>query len=142
MALPSGQPLALHIDRGNGVPAYVQLVRQLREAVLLGWLQPGDQLPSVRDVASVSALNPNTVLRAYRELAVLGIVETRQGAGVYVSATASATPSKVLARFRVQLDRWVKAARDAGLRDEDMEALLRAAVAEPTTRRRGTKGVA
>jgi GntR family transcriptional regulator len=114
------------IDRASGMPAYLQVVRQVREALRLGWLHTGDQLPTVRDVVASSGVNPNTVLKAYRELELVGLVEARQGAGTFVSATlgGSASPES-LARLHKELATWVHGARAAGLENEDIEALLR-----------------
>ena len=76
-----------HVDRAGSVPAYAQLVRQVREALRMGLLQPGDQLPTVRSVVTSCTVNPTTVLKAYRELEMSGLVESRQGAGTFVSGT-------------------------------------------------------
>jgi GntR family transcriptional regulator len=114
------------IDRASGMPAYLQVVRQVREALRLGWLHRGDQLPTVRDVVASSGVNPNTVLKAYRELELVGLVEARQGAGTFVAATlgGSASPES-LARLHRGLAEWVHDAHAAGLENEDIEALLR-----------------
>lgn len=116
------------VDRGGGLPAYLQLVRQVREALRLGWLKPGDRLPTVRDVVASSGVNANTVLKAYRELEMSGLVEARQGSGTYVkSSLGSATP-EALAELRAQVVAWVRDARAAGLEDEDIDALVRVAL--------------
>ena len=118
------------IDRASGLPAYLQVVRQVREALRLGWLVPGDQLPTVRDVVASSGVNPNTVLKAYRELEMTGLVEARQGAGTFIAATLGTASPEALATLHGQLAAWVRGARAAGLDDEDMEALLRAVRAD------------
>jgi GntR family transcriptional regulator len=123
------------LDRSAAMPAYAQLVQQVREAIRLGWLQPGDRLPTVRDVVTSCVVNANTVLKSYRELEGLGLVEARQGAGTFVRATLAAADPNVLARLRVRLAGWVRAAREAGLDEEDMRALLGAVLAEPRTER-------
>jgi len=114
------------IDRASGLPAYLQVVRQVREALRLGWLRPGDRLPTVRDVVASNGVNPNTVLKAYRELELTGLVEVRQGAGTFVAATLGTAPREALSRLQDQLADWVRGARAAGLENEDIEALLRA----------------
>lgn len=117
-----------HVDRGAGLPAYLQLVRQVREALRLGWLKPGDKLPGVREVVASSGVNANTVLKAYRELEMSGLVEARQGSGTYVkSSLGSATP-EALGELRATLVTWVRDARAAGLEDEDIDALVRVAL--------------
>ncbi|AHI01301.1 GntR family transcriptional regulator [Kutzneria viridogrisea] len=112
------------VDRGGGLPAYLQLVQQAREALRLGWLRPGDKLPTVREVVATSGVNPNTVLKAYRELEFAGLVEARQGAGTFVKAALGSVEPEVMAELREQLGDWVRTARTAGLEDEDIHALV------------------
>lgn len=114
-----------HVDRGSGLPAYLQLGRQVREALRLGWLQPGDRLPTVRDVVATSGVNANTVLKAYRELELAGLVEARQGSGTFVKASPGSVTPEDLDPLRATLAGWVAEARSAGLEDEDIYALLR-----------------
>ncbi|HUQ59052.1 GntR family transcriptional regulator [Lentzea sp.] len=114
-----------HVDRGSGLPAYLQLGRQVREAMRLGWLQPGDRLPTVRDVVATSGVNANTVLKAYRELELAGLVEARQGSGTFVRGTLGSAAPEDLDPLRDKLAAWVAEARSAGLEDEDIYALLR-----------------
>jgi GntR family transcriptional regulator len=106
-----------HVDRGSGLPAYLQLSRQVREAMRLGWLQPGDRLPTVRDVVASSGVNANT------ELA--GLVEARQGSGTFVKASLGSAAPEDLDPLRVKLADWVAEARSAGLEEEDIDALVR-----------------
>jgi GntR family transcriptional regulator len=114
-----------HVDRGSGLPAYLQLGRQVREALRLGWLQPGDRLPTVRDVVATSGVNANTVLKAYRELELAGLVEARQGSGTFVKASPGSATPEDFDPLRATLAGWVAEARSAGLEDEDIYALLR-----------------
>lgn len=114
-----------HVDRGSGLPPYLQLGQQVREALRLGWLQPGDRLPTVRDVVATSGVNANTVLKAYRELELAGLVEARQGSGTFVKATLGTAAPEDLDPLRDKLAAWVAQARAAGLEDEDVFALLR-----------------
>ncbi len=114
-----------HVDRGSGLPAYLQLGRQVREALRLGWLQPGDRLPTVRDVVASSGVNANTVLKAYRELELAGLVEARQGSGTFVKASLGSAAPEDLGPLREKLACWVAEARAAGLEDEDIDALVR-----------------
>lgn len=95
----------------------------------MGWLRPGDQLPPVRTVVESARVNANTVLRAYRELAVNGIAESRPGAGTYIRATVRAVDPAQLVRLRTRLDRWIEACRADGLEDEDIRALVNVALA-------------
>jgi GntR family transcriptional regulator len=119
-----------HIDRAGGLPAYLQLVRQVREALRLGWLKPGDRLPTVREVVATSGVNANTVLKAYRELELSGLVEARQGAGTFVKASLGSVTPEVMAGLRVRLVAWVVEARAAGLENEDIDALVGSVLSE------------
>ena len=90
----------------------------------MGWLSPGDQLPTVREVVVSCVVNANTVSKAYRELEAAGLVESRRGSGTYVKATLGSADPQAVAKLRVRLVQWVESGRDSGLDDEDMRALL------------------
>ena len=79
--------IAFHLDTRSGVPPYQQIVQQVRNALRLGLLDVGDQLPTVKEVVAALAINPNTVLKAYKELELLGLVEARPGIGIFVTKT-------------------------------------------------------
>ena len=96
----------------------------------MGWLVPGDRLPSVREVVASSGINPNTVLKAYRELSLSGLIESRQGAGSYVTATLGHADPQVMVKFRGQLERWAANARAAGLDTEDLKVLAAGVLGE------------
>ncbi|MCP2166534.1 GntR family transcriptional regulator [Goodfellowiella coeruleoviolacea] len=120
----------LRVDRASGLPAYRQLMQQVREALRLGWLRPGDRLPTVREVVATSGVNANTVLKAYRELELAGLVEARQGSGTFVKASPGAGPRQAMTELREQLEKWVSGAHAAGLDNEDIQALLSAVLAD------------
>ena len=84
---------SFRLDGHSGVPVYRQLIDQVQGAIAGGLLRPGDQLPTVRLVAVELAINPNTVLRAYREMEIRGILDTQQGTGTFI-ADRQAGPSK------------------------------------------------
>ena len=86
--------IEFHLDARSGVPTYLQLVQQVTQALRLGILQPGDQLPTVKEVVGRLAINPNTVLKAYRELDLEGLVEGRRGQGTFVSTSRAARPPR------------------------------------------------
>ncbi|MCT9106194.1 GntR family transcriptional regulator [Streptomyces mirabilis] len=112
------------IDRRSGVATYVQIVQQTKQALRLGLLEPGDKLPTAREVVEATAINPNTVLKAYRELEREGLVEARRGLGTFVKrslGTASADSP-----LRAELDGWAARAREAGLDQDDVAALFTA----------------
>jgi GntR family transcriptional regulator len=112
------------IDGRSGVPPYLQIVHQVRQAILLGRLRVGDQLPPVREVVTKIAINPNTVFKAYRELEHLGVVEMRLGHGTFVRRAPKQVSSSELAAMRRSLLRWMKSARDAGLDPDSIRALF------------------
>jgi DNA-binding transcriptional regulator YhcF (GntR family) len=119
--------MSFHLSPGSGVPAYLQIVQQVERALRMGVLQSGDRLPTVKEVVADVAINPNTVLKAYRELESRGLVEGRQGVGTFALRRPSGPPPEVHARLARSLDRWVKSARAEGLDDASIQALLRAA---------------
>jgi GntR family transcriptional regulator len=112
------------LDGGSGVSPYLQIAQQVRQAVRLGLLRAGDQLPTVKDVVSLLAINPNTVLKAYRELERDGLVAGRPGVGTFVTRSASAEITAPLEPLRRDLQRWLIKARQAGLDDESIAALF------------------
>ena len=113
------------VDGRSGVAPYLQIVRQVRQALRMGVLDVGDQLPSVREVVTAVAVNPNTVLKAYRDLEREGLVEARAGQGTFVRARPPGPPPGTHSRLGRSLARWVHEAREAGLDEESMESLLR-----------------
>src|SRR3954470_22403189 len=104
-----------HLDARSGVPTYLQIVQQVRQAIRLGALTPGDQLPTVKDVVASLAINPNTVLKAYRELEHKGLAAGRPGQGTYVKATLPVVPLRDQQALRKGLNRWLDEADAAGL---------------------------
>jgi GntR family transcriptional regulator len=127
--------IAFHLDRRSGVPTYLQLAQQVRQAVRLGILQPGDQLPTVKDVVGSLAINPNTVLKAYRELDHEGLVEGRRGVGTFVASAPPTPPPEGVKELRTSLVRWVGRARTAGLDDDAISALFTDTVRPPAVSR-------
>jgi GntR family transcriptional regulator len=91
----------------------------------LGLLQEGDQLPTVKDLAERLAINPNTVLKAYRELEHNGFVNARSGVGTFMTRTKNDVSPEVLSLLCQELQHWFARARRAGLDDEGIEALFR-----------------
>jgi GntR family transcriptional regulator len=112
------------LNVSSGVPTYVQLVQQVRQAIRLGLLQPGDQLPTVKAVVTQLAINPNTVLKAYRELEHEGLVEGRRGQGTFVSDRLPPVPATHDDVLHDALTRWINQAREAGLSEDDIVALV------------------
>jgi GntR family transcriptional regulator len=119
-----GTVIEFHLDSRSGVSPYLQLVQQVRSALRLGLMEIGDQLPTVKDVVERLAINPNTVLKAYRELEHDGLVAARPGVGTFVTRTLSDESLAAHGPLRRDLDRWLRKARLAGLDDESIEALF------------------
>ena len=117
--------IEFHLDPDSGVAPYLQIVRQVRQAIGLGLLKRGDQLPTVKEVVGSLAINPNTVLKAYKELEHAGLAVGRQGIGTFVTATRPAVPPAEHGALRMELQRWLAKARRSGLDDESIDALFR-----------------
>jgi GntR family transcriptional regulator len=116
--------IEFHLDGRSGVSPYQQIVQQVRNALRLDLLREGDQLPTVKDVVAALAINPNTVLKAYRELEHEGLVQARPGRGTFVTKTLTDNTLAAHGPLRVDLQRWLAKARKAGLDDESIEALF------------------
>lgn len=116
--------IEFHLTTRSGVAPYLQLVHQVRQALRLGLLHEGDQIPTVKDVAAAVAINPNTVLKAYRELEHQGLVAVRPGRGTFITGTLTDASLAEHSRLRAELERWLTKARLAGLDEESIEALI------------------
>jgi GntR family transcriptional regulator len=116
--------IEFHLNSRSGLSPYQQLVQQVRHALRLGLLKEGDRLPTVKDVAKQTAVNPNTVLKAYRELEHDGLVAARPGVGTFVTRTLADSTLAAQGPLRKDLQRWLTKARLAGLDDESIEALF------------------
>ncbi|MFF4448497.1 GntR family transcriptional regulator [Streptomyces sp. NPDC001502] len=114
--------LEYRIDRRSGIATYVQIVQQTKQALRLGLLEPGDKLPTAREVVEATAINPNTVLKAYRELEREGLVEAKRGLGTFIrKSLGSAAAGSPL---HDELADWARRAREAGLERDDVAALF------------------
>jgi len=122
--------LEFRLDSRSGVPAYLQLVRQVEHAARLGFLAKGEQLPSVREVSAVLVINPNTVLKAYRELEHRGLAAARAGQGMFVTRAPGGVPLREMAALRREGTAWVRRVYAAGLGPDGVEALVALIVRE------------
>lgn len=120
--------ITFRLNTHSGVPPYLQIVQQVKQALQVGILQAGDQLPTVKEVVTHVAINPNTVFKAYRELEMLGLVEGRTGSGTFVKQRPAGPSPAVQEALSREVSGWVAKARRAGLNDEDIEALVRVAL--------------
>ena len=125
--------IAFHIDSRSGIPPYLQIVQQVKHALRLGMLGPGDQLPTIKQVVADVAINPNTVLKAYRDLEREGLVEGRAGVGTFVLDGRTAAVAAAPGALRRSARSLAKSALDAGL---DHETSRRC------SRNRGVRGIA
>ncbi|MET7312677.1 GntR family transcriptional regulator [Streptomyces sp. NPDC005134] len=116
--------MEFRIDRRSGIAAYQQIVQQTKQALRLGVLVPGDRLPTAKEVAETCAVNPNTTLKAYRELEREGLVEPRPGQGTFVRRSLARPQAGADSPLRGELDAWMTRAREAGLEREDVTALV------------------
>jgi GntR family transcriptional regulator len=120
--------ISFRLNTHSGVPPYLQIVQQVKQALQVGVLEPGDQLPTVKEVVAHVAINPNTVFKAYRELEMLGLVEGRTGSGTFVTQRPAGPSPEVHNALSDDLAGWIAKARTAGLDDEAIEALVRVAL--------------
>ncbi|MEV4612008.1 GntR family transcriptional regulator [Kitasatospora sp. NPDC049258] len=127
--------LEYRIDRRSGVATYLQIVQQTEHALRLGHLRPGDRLPTAKEVVAATAVNPNTVLKAYRELERRGLVAPRPGLGTFVLRSLAREESAAGSPLRTELAAWAARARAAGLGRADVEALVGSVVDEEFTGR-------
>jgi GntR family transcriptional regulator len=121
--------LTFRLATKSNIPPYVQLAEQVRQALLTGVLREGDRLPTVKEVVGSLAINPNTVLKAYRELEREGLVEGRQGIGTFVLRRPDGPPPGTHALLSRSLVNWIGKARNAGMRDADIESMVRSTLA-------------
>ena len=133
-----GSPIEFRLDPASGVPTYLQLVQQVEHALRLGYLKPGDQLPKVRDVVTSLTINPNTVLKAYRELETKGLAAGRPGQGTFIQATLSQIALPELTALRRTLLGWLGSADAAGLDEDGIVAVFTSVLRDFFKRRGGS----
>ena len=124
--------IELRIHTGSGVPVYLQIVQQVKHALRLGLLQPGDQMPTIRELVASLAINPNTVMKAYRELELEGLIYGRPGQGTFVSQAIPGASLADIEEMRASLRIWLHRARERGLDTESIVALVSTTLHELT----------
>jgi GntR family transcriptional regulator len=129
--------VAFRLDHSSGVPTYLQLVQQVEQALLLGLIGPGDQLPTVKDVAGTLAINPNTVMKAYRELEHRGLAGGRPGQGTFITGALRRVDLAEQAVLAGRLRAWVRDAMSSGLDDQGIAAMFAAALGDLRDQRQG-----
>ena len=115
--------ISFRVDSHSVVPPYLQIVQQVRQALRMGVLDMGDKLPTVREVVAATAVNPNTVLKAYRDLEREGLVRARPGLGTFIVGRVPSSDPLAQARFRKSMAAWIRSAQAAGLSPEEIEAI-------------------
>jgi GntR family transcriptional regulator len=123
-----GSPISFRLDPGSGVPTYLQLVQQVEQGLRLGYLSRGDQLPTVKDVVEALAINPNTVLKAYRELEHRGLAVGRPGQGTFIEGMLRHVGIAEQNTLRKALMTWLQSADSAGLDEDGVVALFTSAL--------------
>ncbi|GAB3047419.1 GntR family transcriptional regulator [Monashia sp. NPDC004114] len=122
--------ITFRLDPVSGVPTYLQLVQQVEHALRSGALRPGDQLPLVREVVQELAINPNTVLKSYKQLEVLGLTEGRPGLGTFIRDDVAPSTAAGYPALQRRLAAWIGSARSQGLDDQDIRSLFSATLHE------------
>ncbi|MCP2165884.1 GntR family transcriptional regulator [Goodfellowiella coeruleoviolacea] len=122
--------IEFRVETGSGVPPYLQLVHQVEHALRLGQLRVGDRLPTVKEVAKRLVINPNTVLKAYRELEHKGLAKGRPGQGTFVERELAGLPVERQAELRTALDSWLASAYQAGMDADGIAAMVATALHE------------
>ena len=138
-AQPAASPIVFRLEPGSGVPTYLQLVQQVEQSLRLGYLTQGDQLPTVKEAVAALAINPNTVLKAYRELEHKGLAAGRPGQGTFIAGTLRRVGLAEQAELRADLLTWMRTAADAGLDFDGIEALFAASMRDFRERRDGAQ---
>lgn len=127
----SGSSIVFRLDQRSGVPTYLQLVQQVENAIRLGYLRRGDQLPRIRDVVTSLSINPNTVLKAYRDLEQKGLIGARPGLGTFVEAAPETVGFSELMMLRRSLvTGWLREAAATGLDEDGIVALFTSALGD------------
>ena len=121
-------PIVFYLDRGSGVPTYLQFVHQVDYALRLGFLREGDQLPRIKDVTRMLAVNPDTVMKAYRELELRGVTAGRPGVGTFITQVPDVAGLTQMAGLQKKLTGWLGEAAAAGVDELGMKALFTAAL--------------
>jgi GntR family transcriptional regulator len=119
--------IEFQLDETSGVATYLQLVQQVHQALRMGMLEPGEQLPTAQQVVAKLVINPNTVHKAYRELEREGLARARPGLGTFITRAPAGTDPATQARFLATMTDWLRSARSAGLGPDDIEAIYRTA---------------
>jgi GntR family transcriptional regulator len=126
-----GSSIIFRLDPRSGVPTYLQLVQQVENAIRLGYLRRGDQIPRIKDVVSSLSINPNTVVKAYKDLEQKGLIGARPGLGTFVEAEPKTVGLRELTTLRRDLvTGWLRDAAASGLDEDGIVALFTSALGD------------
>jgi GntR family transcriptional regulator len=126
-------PIRFRLNASSGVPTYVQLVTQVEQALRIGYLNVGDRLPRIKEVVESLAINPNTVLKAYRELETKGIASGRPGVGTFIVASPPTLSAEAFEKLRQDfIDGWLESALKEGLDHADILTLVQSTLESRT----------
>jgi len=129
--MDSDSSIVFRLDPRSGVPTYLQLVQQVENAIRLGYLRRGDQIPRIKDVVASLSINPNTVLKAYRDLEQKGLIGARPGLGTFVEAEPETVGLSELTTLRRSLvTGWLSEAAALGLDEDGIVALFTSALGD------------
>lgn len=117
--------ITLYLDTKSGLPVYIQIMRQIKQALHLGILQVGDRLPTVKEAAAMMVVNPNTVFKAYQELEKEGIIDGKIGSGTFIAKVLEAPSPAIRTKLLAMLREWIETAQASGLDYESTEALMK-----------------
>jgi GntR family transcriptional regulator len=131
--------MIFRLNPSSGIPLYLQLMQQVKHAVETGALREGDQLPAIRKVAEDLVMNPNTVVRAYRELEHDGVIELRHGSGAYIKESAG-TRAKVIHKAQAAVQSMIERLAALGLTEEELRRVFENELAQ--SRAEGRLGTA
>jgi GntR family transcriptional regulator len=127
----SGSSVIFRLDPRSGVPTYLQLVQQVENAIRLGYLRRGDQIPRIKDVVASLSINPNTVVKAYKDLEQKGLIGARPGLGTFVEAEPVTVGLRKLTTLRRNLvTGWLREAAASGLDEDGIVALFASALGD------------
>ena len=115
--------MIFHLNHSSGRPIYLQLMDQIKHAIETGALRPGDQLPTMRTLGEELVINPNTVIRAYRELQHEGVIELRHGSGAFIS-DAVAGRSKLIRKGQYVMQAAVERLASMGLTEDEVRRIV------------------
>lgn len=128
--------ISFHLDARSGIAPYLQIVAQVRQALLLGLLAEGDKLPTVKEVVAKVTVNPNTVSKAYRELEHLGLAAAKPGVGTFITRSLGQASLADHGPLQQDLRGWLARARSAGLTDAGIDAMYQTTVREKVDEKR------